>query len=164
MATESLHVDMDAYLKAQALSSLGMGSSYSTLQVRSAYATVIRDVKDWEGWTLPAVVIVGNTVQHKAPAHMGGGVLAEDNTYAYVMAGIVSGGEEVAYANAKTLATRIRLMLRTLDFAVTANGGEHPRRPILNQTEILLYRKPSTTGDQFYGVCFVGFSFRSSGG
>lgn len=144
--------DIDTALVDLFTAEMGAASDYTTLKVRTLKATIVRNVGDWEGWQLPAIVITGLRVEREAGPH-GGGERHFTKQMPYLILAIAEGDEVSAVRDAKELEKRAEAVLRLNPINVTGDDGEQTQRFSVGRTDLDLFRKSSTQDRRF---CVAG--------
>jgi hypothetical protein len=154
MTTACLWNDIDSYLISALTTDMGAASAYSTLKLAST--PLLADQFEPAKVTFPGVIIVTGEAEHSPGPH-GDAVVHLDIRYPYWIVPICSSSTfALAKADAKTLAGRVRDVLRSRYAlgGLAATGGE-----VVTQTEIgathIEVRGPNAGA--YLGVAIVEF-------
>jgi hypothetical protein len=150
--SESLWVDIDNLLVTQITGQMGISSPYTTYKVATVVAHPLHSVRDWEGWTLPAVVVVGVRVDRNPGPHDSNGP-HYDKRYPYGLVAIVEGTRTAATLGVKLLEKRLEIVCKGLTFSgLLGDDGERVQKAIMQATPaITLHPKPNCE-DVYYAV------------
>lgn len=158
--SESAWVDTSQVLTDLLLAKMGKGGAYSNLVVCEVHQSIVRDVRDWEGWDLPALVVVGQQAR-RLPGPHGAGRILYEKEYPFVIVSIVEGDPECATRDARILMQRVEDALTLNTIALPADSPEKVMGPVylagtnrVGGDEVQMYRKPSAKADQRFGVGF----------
>lgn len=150
--SEAIWVDLDNLLVTQITAQMGASSPYTTHQVKTVVAHPLHSVRDWEGWTLPAVVVLGVRVERQPGAHDSNGP-HYDKRYPYGLAAIVEGTRSTATLAAKLLEKRLEIVCKTLNFnGIGGTDGEQIQKAILQATPSLTLHPKPNCEDTYYAV------------
>lgn len=150
--SESLWVDLDSLLVTQINAQMGTSSLYSTYQVQTVVAHPLHSVRDWEGWELPAVVVLGARVERQPGAHDSNGP-HYDKRYPYGLFAICEGTRTGATLAAKLLEKRLELVCKGLTFSgMVGSDGERVQKAILQGTPPLVLHPKPNCEDIYYAV------------
>lgn len=165
--TEALSNVADSYFAALMLSEMGPGSSYATLKLASVEKWAQFDPEDFKGMTLPFGIVMSNAGTSEPAGHDGDAAIKTKDSHAYALIVVCDGTRTEATANAKTLAWRVKKMLRSVRFqgdTVTTDDGTKLSRTIqttsgaLFREETFLWAKPTSKADSVYGLGVVAFT------
>lgn len=150
--SEALWVDLDNLLVTQITAQMGTSSPYATYQVKTVVAHPLHSVRDWEGWDLPAVVVLGARVERQPGAHDSNGP-HYDKRYPYGLVAIVEGTRTTATLAAKTLEKRLEIVCKSLSFTgIAGTDGERVQKAILQATPPLVLHPKPNCEDTYYAV------------
>ncbi len=149
---ESLWVDLDSLLVTQINAQMGTSSPYSTYQVQTVVGHPLHSVRDWEGWELPAVVVLGARVERQPGAHDSNGP-HYDKRYPYGLVAICEGTRAGATLAAKLLEKRLEIVCKGLTFSgMVGSDGERVQKAILQGTPPLVLHPKPNCEDIYYAV------------
>lgn len=150
--SEALWVDLDTLLVTQITTQMGTSSAYSSYQVQTVVAHPLHSVRDWEGWELPAVVVLGARVERQPGPHDSNGP-HYDKRYPYGLVAIVEGTRSAATLAAKVLEKRLEIVCKGLTFTGIVGGdGERVQKAIMQSTPPLVLHPKPNCEDTYYAV------------
>lgn len=150
--SEALWVDLDTLLVTQITAQMGTSSPYATYQVKTVVAHPLHSVRDWEGWDLPAVVVLGARVERQPGAHDSNGP-HYDKRYPYGLVAICEGTRTTATMGAKLLEKRLEIVCKGLTFTgMVGSDGERVQKAILQATPPLVLHPKPNCEDTYYAV------------
>lgn len=166
--SEALWFDLDQWQIDHLTAAVGSGSAYSSLQIATIRATIVKDTREWENselWTLPAVVVEGRDVERRIKAH-GDGRPHYDVLYPYVWLAPSYGTHDQARQNAKILLARLELAAIDLIAEATPpppdSRGARLITPELGRGYVRLYQtNPTDRADWWLAVAMLDLSFRT---
>lgn len=150
--SEALWVDLDNLLVTQITTQMGTSSAYSSYQVQTVVAHPLHSVRDWEGWKLPAVVVLGARVERQPGPHDSNGP-HYDKRYPYGLVAIVEGTRSAATLAAKVLEKRLEIVCKGLTFTgIVGTDGERVQKAIMQSTPPLVLHPKPNCEDTYYAV------------
>ena len=150
--SEALWVDLDTLLVTQITAQMGTSSPYTTHQVQTVVAHPLHSVRDWEGWDLPAVVVLGARVERQPGAHDSNGP-HYDKRYPYGLVAICEGTRTGATLVAKLLEKRLEIVCKGLTFTgMVGSDGERVQKAIMQATPPLVLHPKPNCEDTYYAV------------
>lgn len=163
MATdESLGAMLDEYLVTGLLARLGPGGGYSDLLVRTAKATIVRDVEDWRHWERPGLIVMCRNLR-RLPGPHGDGDLHFIKRYQYVAAAITDGDQVNALRDGRILESRIEAALceMALGIDLVAANGERVQEIQIGDSSTLMYRNRTSERDNWQALPALAFVVES---
>lgn len=158
--TSCLWADIDTYLETQLLAELGAGGLYSTLVVQQVIVDDVWGLDEAiKNNAFPLVLVRSNQGTQSPGAH-GGGAVRVENSYEYMLVGIVrASGKREAKAGAQEMRRRFREFLRTrLSLGgLTAGDGERVQKIVWGGSQLEVWGRADRDAGTYYGVAALDF-------
>ena len=111
---EAIENVIDEWLITQFIGAMGSSSSYTTLKLKQVDTAILRNSKDWESWTFPALGISNRFVTRHPDGHIGPENIPISKRITYLLTFVTYGTESTAIQTSRTLLARAEIALNTM--------------------------------------------------